>query len=383
MSKRIFQIIILSSLFLFLAFSTQAQDVKFYVYPLKLEMPVSPGESLTEEIKILNQGSELLNIRTYVMDYEIDENNEFTFFPPGYESYSAASWITLDKADFTIPAGEEKTLEVTMTIPEETEPGGHFAIIFFESVGSIEQGKSGVVVRGRIGTVILQSSPGEEREEGHIKELKIPKYFFSTPKFFFYGGAQAVPWEMVFGNLGNVHLNIETTIDFLDWQGRSIHKTNPQRITTLPGTDRRLKGEWRDAPVIGKLTAICKVAYGQGKLDTKTISFYIIPVRTLIGLGILLATIVIVIIFVRRYIRRLKTQNAKLHYEVGSAKIKDKKYDEAISQFKKALKFKPDYLEAYQALLKVYRDRKMNKEAMDLEKKVKSLKLKKSKLKTR
>ena len=301
-------ILILCSFFLFFAFSTQAQDVKFYVYPLKLEMPVSPGESLTEEIKILNQGSEPLNIRTYVMDYEIDENNDFTFFPPGYESYSAASWITLDKADFSIPTGEEETLEVTMTVPEETEPGGHFAIIFFESVGSIEQGKSGVVVRGRIGTVILQSSPGEERQEGHIKEFKIPKYFFSTPKFFFYGGTQAVPWEMVFGNLGNVHLNIETTIDFLDWQGRPIYKTNPQRITTLPGTDRRLKGEWRDAPLIGKLTVICKVAYGQGKLETKTISFYIIPIKTLIIIGIALVLLILLIVFIYKLgQRRAKT----------------------------------------------------------------------------
>jgi len=299
MFKRIFQIVILLSLFLFFAFSTQAQDVKFYVYPLKLEMPVSPGESLTEEIKILNQGSEPLNIRTYVMDYEIDENNEFTFFPPGYESYSAASWITLDKADFTIPAGEEEILEVTMSIPEETEPGGHYAIIFFESVGSIEPGKSGVVVQGRIGTVVLQSSPGEEKEEGYIKSFTIPKYFFPKSRSLLWGEREALPWEMLFHNSGNVHLNIENTIDFLNWRGKSIYKTDPQRITTLPNTDRRLKGKWEEAPTIGKFTAICKVAYGQGELDTKTISFYIIPIRTLIiiGIGLILLVLLIVLIY--------------------------------------------------------------------------------------
>jgi len=301
-------IFVLCSLFLFFAFSAQAQDVKFYVYPLKLEMPVSPGESLTEEIKILNQGSELLNIRTYVMDYEIDENNEFTFFPPGYESYSAASWISLDKADFSISTGEEETLEVTMTIPEETEPGGHFAIIFFESVGSIEPGKSGVVVQGRIGTVVLQSSPGEEKEEGYIKSFTIPKYFFPKSRSLLWGEREPLPWEMVFHNSGNVHLNIENTIDFLNWRGKSVHKTEPQRITTLPNTDRKLKGEWEEMPAIGRFTAICKVAYVQGKLETKTISFYIIPIKTLIIIGIALVLLILLIVFIYKLgQRRAKT----------------------------------------------------------------------------
>lgn len=146
--------------------SPATADIKFYVYPIKLEMPVAPGGSLEKEIKVQNQHKDPLTIRTYVMDYEISKNNEFAFYPPGYESYSCARWISLNKADFNIPAGGEETVLVTLNVPKKVEPSGHYAVIFFESVGKeLKKGTSGVIAQGRIGTLILQSTPGKEKNK--------------------------------------------------------------------------------------------------------------------------------------------------------------------------------------------------------------------------
>jgi hypothetical protein len=337
-------------------------------------MPAAPGEKLTKEVKIINQGEDTLNLRTYVMDYTISENNEFTFYPPGYQSYSCAKWISLDKADFSIPKDGEKTVQVTLDVPQDVEPSGHYAVIFFESIGEeLEEGKSGVVAQGRIGTLVLQSTPGEEIIEGKIKKLEIPRHFFSSPKFLFYGGSLSVPWRMVFENSGNVHLNLETTLDFVNWQGKTIHSTEPARITSLPDTDREIKGTWDTAPTFGKFKAICKVTYGDGKLATSTLTFYVIPVKALVAGVVILLILIIIIFLVRRYIKKLKAATAELRYNVGLAKIKDKKYEQAIDELKQAIKLKPNYLEAYKALYKIYQQKGMAEEAQKLAKKINKL----------
>lgn len=269
-------------------------DVRIFVYPVKLEMPVSPGGSLTKEITIENRDEESVKIRTYVMDYRIKKNNKFEFSPPGHESYSAARWITLDKADFTIPPRKKEKVNATLKVPTGAEPSGHYVVIFFETVGKLSPGKTGVIPQGRIATLVLQYSPGNIVAKGRVKEFTIPKYFYSRPKSFLFGGEQPIPWSMVFENHGNVHLNIDAQIDFSDFRGKSLHITKPQRITILPNTERELQGRWENAPTFGKFTAILKVTYDK-RIETKTANFYVIPVKGLIvtGAGVVLLIFVL------------------------------------------------------------------------------------------
>ena len=276
--------------------------VKFYVSPLKLEMPTAPGGTLAEDIAIINQFPTPLTIKAYVMDFKIKEDNSFEYYPPGYETYSCASWITLSETNFTLAGNQEKKVALTLNVPQDAEPSGHYAVVFFESVGKpLGEETTGVITQGRIGTLVLQYTPGQEKKSGRITEFHVPKYTWSAPRIFLFGGAQSVPWRMVFENRGNVHINLESKVEILGGNGKSVYVSTPQRITVLPNTKRELSSNWDKAPTFGSFKAVLRTSYsdpkGGSKTEYKTITFYIVPVRALlITFAVIILGIVITIL---------------------------------------------------------------------------------------
>ena len=289
--------------------------VKFYVSPLKMEMPVAPGASLTQQITIINQFPTPLTIRAYVMDYEIKIDNSFEFFPPGYETYSCANWIILSEPNFTLAGNQEKKVALTLNVPKDAEPSGHYAVVFFESVGKpLGENTTGVVTQGRIGTLVLQSSPGEAKRSGEIKEFHVPKYVWSAPKNFLFGGAQSVKGDMVFENKGNVHLNLECKFEILGGNGKSLFVTEPERITILPKTKRKLDFDWDKAPTFGKFKAVLKTSFSDtenSKTQFKTQTFYIIPVRAILITLIVVILVIVSTILAYKYGKRRAVRKAE------------------------------------------------------------------------
>jgi hypothetical protein len=277
--------------------------VKFYVSPLKLEMPVLPGGVSTQDITILNQKPAPLTIKAYVMDYKIKIDNSFEFFPPGYETYSCANWISLSNNDFTLAGNQEIKVALTLTVPVDAEPSGHYAVVFFESVGKpLGENTTGVITQGRIGTLVLQSAPGKQKISGRISDFHIPKFIWSNPRNFLFGGSQSVPGRMVFENRGNVHLNLESKVEILGNNGKPVYESKSQRITILPKTKREQKFEWGKASNFGRFKAVLKTTYSDAQ-DTKTqyryLTFYIVPIKAL--LITLLVIILIVVLTVLAY----------------------------------------------------------------------------------
>ena len=289
--------------------------VKFYVSPLKMEMPVAPGGSLTEQVTIINQFPTPLTIRAYVMDYEINVDNRFEFFPPGYETYSCANWITLSEPNFTLAGNEEKKVALTVNVPQDAEPSGHYAVVFFESVGKpLGENTTGVVTQGRIGTLVLQSSPGEAKRSGEIEEFRVPKYVWSTPKNFLFGGTQPVRGDMVFENKGNVHLNLECKFEIQGGNGKTVYATDPERITILPKTKRRLDFDWDKAPTFGKFKAVLKTSYSDtenSKTQFETKTFYIIPLRAVLITLIVIILVIGITIFAYKFGKKRAVKKAE------------------------------------------------------------------------
>ncbi|MCJ7530849.1 MAG: hypothetical protein MUO64_07430 [Anaerolineales bacterium] len=290
--------------------------VKFYVSPLKLEVPAAPGGTFTEDITILNQFPTPLTIRAYAMDFRIKEDNSFEFHPPGYETYSCANWITLSESNFTLAGNEEKKVALTLNVPKDAEPSGHYAVVFFESVGKpLGENTTGVITQGRIGTLVLQFTPGEEKKSGRIEEFYVPKYVWSTPKNFIVGGTQPIPWRIVFENQGNVHLNLESRVEILGGNGKSVYVSDPQRITVLPKTKRELGSTWDKAPTFGKFKAVFKTSYsgteGSNKTEYKTITFYIIPGRALLITIIVIILVIVVTILAYKFGKKRAARKAE------------------------------------------------------------------------
>ena len=72
------------------------------VWPTWVELTVNRGEQAGKTINVQNQGSELIRMRAYVMDFSIDREGNFAFSEPGHESYSAARWLSFEKSGFEL-----------------------------------------------------------------------------------------------------------------------------------------------------------------------------------------------------------------------------------------------------------------------------------------
>ena len=247
------------------------------VWPTWVEMTVNMGEATFKVIHVQNQGNETIEIKAYVMDFSIDRNGNFKFSEPGHESYSASRWLSVEQADFEIPPGEGREVEVSILAPAEVEPGGHYAALFFEAMPSANQ--SAVSISTRIPTLFYITMPGVTEAEvianADIVSLVLPGF----------AGKGPVEAGVVVHNSGNVHLTVAAKAHFSSWGGES--ELDLGQAVILPRSDGVIKSNWQQTPFFGKVKANVVIGYldQKGELVNKsqTAEFWVVP-WSLIGI---------------------------------------------------------------------------------------------------
>jgi P pilus assembly chaperone PapD len=281
--------------------STSAQG-GMMVWPTWVELTVNRGEQVGKMINVQNQGSELIRMRAYVMDFSIDREGNFVFSELGHESYSAARWLNIEEADFEIAPGESREVEVSISAPSEVEPGGHYAALFFETIPSANQGA--VSISTRIPTLFYITVPGITEAEvianADIASLVLPGF----------AGKGPVEAGVVVHNSGNVHLTVAARAHFSASLGGDSELDLGQMVI-LPNSDGVIKSNWQQAPFFGKVRASVVIGYldHKGELVNKsqTAEFWVIP-WSLIGIIVGVTVVVVPAIVVLRKRYRLRVE---------------------------------------------------------------------------
>ena len=272
------------------------------VWPTWVELTVNRGEQAGKMINVQNQGSELIRMRAYVMDFSIDREGNFVFSEPGHESYSAARWLSVAETDFELTPGESQDVEVRLSAPSEVEPGGHYAALFFETIPSANQ--SAVSISTRIPTLFYITVPGITEAEvianADIASLVLPGF----------AGKGPVEAGVVVHNSGNVHLTVAARAHFsASWGGDS--ELDLGQMVILPNSDGVIKSNWQQTPFFGKVKANVVIGYldHKGELVNKsqTGEFWVVP-WSMIGIivGVLGLVVPAIIVIRKRYRLRLE-----------------------------------------------------------------------------
>jgi P pilus assembly chaperone PapD len=272
------------------------------VWPTWVELTVNRGEQAGKTINVRNQGSELIRMRAYVMDFSIDREGNFAFSEAGHESYSASRWLSVAETELEIAPGESKEVKVSISAPAEVEPGGHYAALFFEAIPSA--GQSAVSISTRIPTLFYITVPGITEAEvianADISSLLLPGF----------AGKGPVEAGVVVRNSGNVHLTVAARAHFAtSWGGDS--ELDLGQMVILPDAEGILKAEWQEAPFLGKVTANVVIGYldEQGELVNKSQSgeFWVVP-WSLVGIIVGVVGVVVPAIMVIRKRYRLRVE---------------------------------------------------------------------------
>lgn len=256
---------------------------RFQVSPVKLEIAAKPGETQTRTVQLVNNGTENIIIDVETKDYRQRADSSFVLASPGHESFSPATWVSVEETALVLAPGEVRDCTITVRVPLNVESGGHYACTLF-SVNGSQPYTTGLKIDGRIGaTLLITVDGGPIRRMGMLKAFDIRTSLFS----------RQVDAEALFQNVGNVHVTTIQDVTFKNVFGREVGVASCDPITVLPGARRFLGATWT-GPYFGRFTATARVRYGPDMTTydrqkvSREVAFWIIsPEAVLLAVAIL------------------------------------------------------------------------------------------------
>ena len=84
---------------------------------------VSPGETVTDTVRITNLGATTLELDLYAADAVLGDGAEFDLAGAEATPVAVGAWVELPEDSVEIPAGEGVDVEFELTVPEGADPG--------------------------------------------------------------------------------------------------------------------------------------------------------------------------------------------------------------------------------------------------------------------
>jgi hypothetical protein len=225
------------ALFALLAFSTPNLFVDaLTIAPARIEITVDPGEEYIGEIELFNEEAEGKTFYTSFENFEPRGDTGAPYFVGAKDGL--ATWLSTDPS-VVLGSGERIFVPFSVRVPENTEPGGYFAAVFFATTPPEETGAGTVSIGGKIGVLVLLRVAGDIEEGGGILSFspeENKRFFSALPVVFEYrmnntGGDRVVP-------LG------EITIRNTFWMKSATLLANENRGSVLPGSARKFSATW-------------------------------------------------------------------------------------------------------------------------------------------
>jgi len=290
------------AIFLVLPLPTHAITVG----PAKLEYSVNPGDVITGKMYLKNEEGDTKTFYPTV-DKFTEQNGIKNFIK---DQSLIAEWLSTDSS-VTLAPGKDKDIPFTLTIPKNAPPGGQFAVVWWGTNPPGTDATKQVSIQTRAGILVYINVSGDIKESA-----KISNFTTEGNKTVFLNNI--VPFGMVIANDGNVYIKPhgEIKVTSLFGKTQAVLPINAKGFQILPESTRSFGEDmiWTAGSFfIGPYKVTATVVYGDSN-TTITQSFWIwmFPIKTfLIIIGSLLALIIILRIFFKRYNRWLIQKYSK------------------------------------------------------------------------
>lgn len=275
------------------------------ISPPIIQLKADPGKSAQGTIKITNMSSDPAKLATQINDFTAKDESgvpSIIFEDKNDDNrYTLKNWITTEKS-FDLKSKESKTLQFTINVPANAEPGGHYAVVRFSVQGETPT-QTGVGINTSIGSLILL------RVNGQITDTsKLADFYSATPRYVKSGFFENGPIGFItrINNTGNIHNQPTGTIKVYNMFGKQVgtlrvngdpsDAKNPPR-NVLPKSIRRFEQTLNTNWMLGRYKADLNLSYGDGKVIQSTITFWVIPYKmiilTIVGIVALITALVI------------------------------------------------------------------------------------------
>lgn len=292
-----------------------AQDaLSVTITPPLFQLTIGPGENWSSSVKVVNNNNFDVTYAPKVVDFEAQGETGLGSFVPLVENFaneplatnSLGSWIEISAEPILIPAGRSGEIPFTVRVPENADPGGHYAAIMVGPYQG-EQSLSGSQMRisSFVTSLLFVRIKGEIIESGRIREFTTNKSLYQTPE---------ADFVLRFENTGNTHLRPQGAITLYNMWGKKrgevLINEKSSFGNVLPRSIRKFEFSWSgEASIldIGRYSADVTLAYGdESKQNTSAKTyFWVVPmVPVAVTLGVVLTIVTLMTWLIRRYIRR-------------------------------------------------------------------------------
>ncbi len=278
-------------------------------------LKIKPGEKKQIEVRVINSGAQQQNIITEKIDFTVGEDGAtpvaITETAEGSNRWSLASWLVLTPPEQTLgttSATRTGIINVLIEAPTDALPGGHYAMITHRpTLGALETDGSSAAsgINQRVGTLLYVMVEGPVNEDAYITNFTIPTFNEFGP----------VPYSFIVDNRSDVHITPKIGVTIKNMFGKTVEVIQPDTKNIFPFTSRSFEGEWSRIWGFGRYTADVVITFGdQGKVAMATTSFWLIPIKLVITIGIILLTLIAVFISIRRHmIHRKQDQSSRIN----------------------------------------------------------------------
>jgi len=274
--------------------AVMAQAVKtLTISPLTFELTANAGETISNVLKIYNNNDFNISANIDVEDFApAGETGQAVVTEPQEDNtYSLARWITVEEETFEIEAQNFRPITFHVNVPLNAEPGGHYGTV----LASIADGggEGGVSVASKVGALLLLQVAGTAKESLNVASM-------GAPNFSEYG---PVTIATRFQNTGTVHLKPRGFILVQNMFGQETAKLNLDQKNVLPNSVRRIESKLDEKWLWGKYTATLTAIYGSTNEPLSyTTTFWVIPWRVSLAVGLILLIVFIILYRARRRI---------------------------------------------------------------------------------
>lgn len=271
-----------------------AQTLSTTAIPPRLELEALPGTTLQETLKVRNETETDQAYAVLVKDF-IVTGNQGTPIPVDEAvsgRWSLASWISVSPKQILVPAGQTRTIDLLVSIPQSALAGGHYAMVTYSPVVEGTLSGTGTAINPQVGSLVYLKVVGDVIEAVNLKEFKVKN------KFAYYG---PIDLFAEIENLGDVHLRPIGKLAVANWLNDEVFSQNLEEKNIFPFASRTydwtVPGKWRLGRYAARLTATA----GEAQIPLSgLIYFWIVPVKEISLIAGALILIVVLILLKKR-----------------------------------------------------------------------------------
>ncbi len=297
------------SLFVTVAYAQSGLSIT--VSPTLFDITAAPGQVWQSELRIINSNLYDLTIYTenvnFGTDGETGRPNFLKIFESETQGETLAEWVSVDEGPILVRRQEAVSIPFTVTIPENTPPGGHYAAILVGTRATENtDGLIGAQTAQFVSSLLFLRVDGDIDESGRIRSFRTNRRISQKADLDF---------SLRFENTGNVHVLPRGEIEIFNMWGQSrglipINQgTNFGRVLQNSIRDFNFSWSGNISPLdIGRYKATVTLSYGDtaSQFADAVTYFWVIPFT---AIGLILGTIILigsaVVWLVRLYIRRM------------------------------------------------------------------------------